>query len=288
MFSNIPSNRDDNLFIFPGNRSAAGEWKAWTVPPSASYVSILAIGPGGDGGLGFAAAVGAQKGGSGGGGSGGISRAIFRARTLPETIYLDLSTSETTISVEPTTSLYYKLLFALAGGAGGTATSGTSAAGGVGAVNATDASVGPPPLLSSAVTYNTIGGVAGSSGGLALNFFTIGTMIVMGGTGGGSTLSTPSYGGGGSIASSFDSFPGIAGGLPNSGGTGFDGNDGVWYWKPHIVGMGGTGGGAGSAGPGRGGNGAFGCGGGGAGSCVTQNTDAYGRGGPGLIIIKCF
>lgn len=297
MFFNIANNRDNGLYIFPGTKtSGTNEWQSWTIPSSATYISMVAIGAGGDGGLGRAAASGTGKGGGGGGGSGGISKAIFRARVLPSTMFFNLTSTETTIALEPNTnnSLYWKILFALAGGAGGASTSTTGGTAGAAAVTATDITVGPPPFLASALTYHTVGGLAGGAGGAAgvagtnVAFMGSGSYCLHGGAGGGGTSTTPTYFAGGSIASTADYFTGVSAGTLNAAGKGGDGGNGAWYWKPHLLGVGGGGGGAGSTLPGIGGNGAYGCGGGGGGSCVTANADAGGKGGPGLIIIKCF
>jgi hypothetical protein len=293
MFYNIPSNRDDGLFIFPGSlTSGTNEWKAWTIPSSANYISMIAIGPGGNGGLGRAVANGTTKGGGGGGASGAISKAIYTTKFLPSVIYYNLSTTETTISAEPssTNSLYVKLLFALAGGTGGTSTGATSGVGGTAPVAATDASVGPPPFLGSALSYHALAGVAGVAGSTSVTSFLLaGAIGITGGAGGAATTATPVFGTGGSITNnSIDYFPSVAGGTGNSGGKGNDGANGYWFWKPHLCGMGGGGGGAGNGLPGKGGNGGFGCGGGGGGSCVTADANAFGLGGPGLIIIKCW
>jgi hypothetical protein len=297
MFFNIPNNRDDNLFIFPGSRSSGtNEWKAWTIPSSANYISMIAIGPGGNGGLGRAIANGTGKGGGGGGASGAVSKVVYATKFLPSVIYYNLSTTETTISVEPssTNSLYVKLLFALAGGAGGTATGTTGGAAGTAPVAATDVSVGPPPFLGSALLYSCIAGQAGAAGGAAgvagTNIVILNptTTIVTGGAGGGGTAVTPGYTAGGSVTSGFGYFPTIDGGALNAAGKGGDGAEGTWLWNPHPMGLGGAGGGAGSTLPGVGGDGGFGCGGGGGGSCVTADANAFGIGGPGLIIIKCW
>lgn len=293
MFYNIPSNKDEGLFIFPGTRSSGtNEWRSWTIPSSAEYISMIVIGPGGNGGLGRAAANGVAKGGGGGGGSGGITKAIFRTRTLPSTLFLNFSTSETTISVEPssTNSLYSKIIFALGGGNGGTATGTADAAGGTAAVSATNITVGPPPFLASALGYHALAGVAGAAGSTSITSFMLaGAIGITGGCGGSATAATPTFGTGGSITNnSIEYFPSVAGGTGNASGKGNDGGHGYWFWKPHLCGMGGGGGGAGNGLPGIGGNGGYGCGGGGGGSCVTADPNAGGQGGPGLIILKCF
>lgn len=297
MFYNIPSNRDDGLFIFPGSfTSGTNEWKAWTIPASANYISMIAIGAGGRGGLGRAIANGTGKGGGGGGSSGAISKAIFATKFLPSVLYLNISTTDTTIAVEPNNnnSLYVKILFAKAGGNGGNSTGTAGGAGGTAPLAATDISLGPPPFIGSAIMYQCVAGVAGAAGGAAgiagtnATFMLSNSFGLTGGAGGGGTAVTPGYTAGGGVVSNNEWFPSIAGGTSNASGRGNRGGDGNWFWKPHLAGQGGGGGGAGSTLPGIGGNGSFGCGGGGGGSCVTADADAGGLGGPGLIIMKCF
>jgi len=295
MFLNIPSNRDNGLFIFPGTKTAGtNEWQSWTIPSSASYISMIAIGAGGNGGLGRNALSGTGKGGGGGGGSGGISKAIFKASVLPSTLYFNLTSSETTISLEPNSgnSLFVKILYALAGGNGG---SSTTTAGGTAGTAATNASASPAPFLASALAYHTVGGMAGAAGGAAgatgtsVQFMPSASYGLHGGAGGGGTSTTPTFFAGGSCASTADYLIGVTAGAPSGAtGNGSDGGHGAWYWKPHLVGLGGGGGGAGQSSPGSGGNGAYGCGGGGGGSNGLANPNAGGIGGPGLIIIKCF
>ena len=293
MFYNIPNNRDDNLFIFPGNSttSASAEYIAGTIPSSASYISMIVIGPGGNGGLGRADVIGTTKGGGGGGGSGGISKAIFRTRVLPSTLHLSFESNRTTISLEPvdTNPANVRIIYANGGGTGATATGTAVAAGGTGASVASSVGTGLPPFIAHALSYSVFGGQAGGgSAGISPGFMLSGTYCLHGGAAGGSTTITPAYGNGGNIVSSVDFFPSVAVGTGSGSGKGGDGANGTWFWKPYLLGLGGGGGGAGSTLPGRGGDGAYGCGGGGGGSCVTSDPEAYGRGGPGLIILKCF
>lgn len=297
MFYNIPSNKDEGLFIFPGNQtSVETEWLAWSIPASAKFISMIAIGAGGNGGLGRAIANGTGKGGGGGGASGAISKAVFRAHILPSVLYLNISTTFTTIAVEPNNSgtIYTEILFAKAGGVGGSSTGTAGGAGGTAPLAATDISLGPPPFFGSALFYQCVAGVNGGAGGAAgaagtnATFMLANSFGLTGGAGGGGTAATPGYFSGGSITSTSDYFPSVAAGASNSLGKGGDGANGVWFWKPHLLGIGGGGGGAGLTLPGKGGNGGFGCGGGGGGSCVTADANAFGLGGPGLIIMKCW
>lgn len=298
MFYNIPSNKDDGLYIFPGTKGVTSnnEHQSWTVPSSASYISMTVIGPGGRGGLGRAVASVTTKGGGGGGGSGGITSAVFRTKHLPSVLFFNFATSITTISVEPDNSAntyFSRILYALGGGVGGDSTGATTGTGGT-AASAAWSIFGQfdPPWKHFALTYNAFGGSAGGgAAGSDPSFMPAGSYILHGGAAGGATTATPVYGSGGSTTPSaalVTHFPTVSGGAGNSTGTGGNGGDGVWFWKPHLLGIGGGGGGAGNVSPGKGGDGAFGCGGGGGGSCWTADPLAYGLGGPGLIIIKCF
>lgn len=296
MFYNIPSNRDEGQFIFTGTKASVfsneNEWMAWTVPSSASYISMTIIGPGGAGGTGRAAAVGTAKGGGGGGGSGGITNAVYRTKFLPSVLFFNFGTLRTMVSVAPDNSAntyMTRIAYANGGNDGTNATGTTNGAGGAGALSNT--LTGIPPFSSLALSYSHFGGQAGGGTTSDPPFMLALSYILHGGAAGGSTTTTPAYGNGGSINPStylVDYFPNITGGTGNSGGAGGNGANGTWFWKPHLLGLGGGGGGAGSTTPGKGGNGGYGCGGGGGGSCVTADPTSGGQGGPGLIIIKCW
>jgi hypothetical protein len=302
MFFNVPNKREENLFVFTGDDSNGNSWRSWSVPPAASYVSIIAIGAGGNGGLGRQSG-GSNRGGGGGGGSGGISKAIFPARVLPSTLFLLMggggNGSGTIVSAEPSTASDAVFLKALDGSNGVEPTStnaGAGAAGGV-AATLTDCS-----YVSLAMMYNLRAGVAGTAGGTgvaggetpAANPVLSGTnisIVLSGGSGGGGSTGSTVWGNGGAItATGIEYMPlTISGGTGNSGGAGNPGSNGVFRFKPHLFGTGGTGGGAGSTTYGYGGKGAYGCGGGGGGTtsdAVAVDPNAYGPGGAGLVILK--
>lgn len=310
MFGTIPAPESCDFQVFKGGYasvSGTGQGStAYNVPPSASMLFIVCIGPGGAGGNGHTAVAGTARGGGGGGGSGAISRLLIPAKFLPKTIWMrpglaahsaSLSGQASVVTTYPGSSgggLSAKGLI-LSANAGGNGGNGTVSAGGTAGAAGTAATA-------ATATFQNIGMVtwqAGQTGGAGgAHTGAAGTAVVWGGTvvlpisggagGGGTPTTNTDFAGGAitgtTITSEEPLVPTIAGGLATAG----RGNNGHMYFYDSNRGMiltGGSGGGtAGAAGTGgRGGDAAYCCGGGGGGGGVTGGTG--GAGGPGLIFV---
>ena len=295
---NIPG-QQDNVKIFYA--AGATAWQTWTRPRNCKFVWMMCIG-GGSGG--FGGAGGAGAGVSTGGPSGAVTRALFPANVLPDTLYVQVGTGSiggagsTGISnplpgvpgrsfvvINPSGSVPAVMntvcVSGLANASGGTPESAT-----------TTAAAG----LLSLGNFTSIAGIAGNS--TAGEYVPLTTTITCpGGAGSAAGVGTVGYG----IASvNLGTYltPAIPGGFGNATGgptpgISSPGNPGPWFWKP-MFGLGGSGGG-GITGSGivgmNGGNGSFGCGGGGGGntnSGVGSTGGNGGKGGDGLVIIATF
>lgn len=298
--SHIPNSQQD-VRIFYANGSA---WQTWNKPRKCSYVWIMCIGGAGGGGGGFSVSNTPY---STGGGSGGVSRALYNAQQLPDTLYVQVGLGGagggTGIAGSPGTRSWVSLqqqagaivaqnIVQGSGGtaaAGGTAGAGTSAAGEIAMAQTS----GNFLALSN---FIATGGVtaAGSAVVTPPDITPFSSQIVTQGAGGGNwdVPSAADPRNGASILSSSIS-PLIQGGAraTASGSSGGNGADGITSWKPFFS-TGGAGGGAAISGSGgNGGNGGIGSGGGaggGSNQALGYTGGRGGRGGDGLVVIISF
>lgn len=285
---NIPG-QQDNVKIFYA--SDANAWQTWTKPRNCKFIWMMCIG-GASGGAGGVSGSASTSPGLSGGGSGAITRALFPANTLPDTLYVQpgpggiggpgvTSTSQigntpgagnrSFVSITPSSAVTMNLVC-------------TS-----GALAATTAGAGETALITPSTTAGLLSlGVFTSTAGSASspsNITPLTTILLTGGGGhpGGGTNAL-----GASILSvnlGTFSTPQISAGTQN---TGQPGASGVWNWKL-MYGTGGACGGSNNAGiGGNGGDGAYGCGGGAGAPGTNAAGGNGGKGGDGLVIIATF
>lgn len=280
---NIP-NSQDYLKIFYAQGPET--WQTWYKPNNAAYVWIMCMG-GGAGGYGGGVFGSSQP--APAGGSGAVSKGLFPANFLPDTLYINvgtgsigglgvsansqnpsLSAGRSIVAVQPTASAVSTIL-----------ASGTAAANGLTAESSFTITINT--TVAGLMHYGTIVSLAGQAGGVTTPFGS--NMITAGAVGSATTASAGTT----IAASAIGNYPtpSIAGG--STGAPGTNGANGVWSWNP-MYGLGGAGGGGSTTGTGgNGGNGAYGCGGGGGGSAATGFTGGNGgKGGDGLVFIATF
>jgi len=293
--------------VFYANGSA---WQVWNKPKNANFVYFFLIGGGGGGGSGNTSSFTSTTGG-GGGGSSAITRAIFAANMLPDTLYIKIglggiggisNTANETggngtsshINFQPNSDPINVLLKSddiPAAGGGGAPSSTVSGVGGLAATSWTYTNFvnGKSGLISSIGGQN---GAAGTNTGGTVNNFNV-TLIVTGGAGGGAVSNGASpYNGGSILGSSF--LPTISAGVNDAADQTIHGVNGISF-LPNISLMKnpmfftGGGGGAPSTTTGRaggkGGNASFGSGGGGGGGAYNGVGGVGGVGGDGLALI---
>jgi hypothetical protein len=238
---------------------------------------MMCIGAGAGGGNGIVNT------GSPAGGSGAVTKALFPANVLPDTLFIQPgpggaggsngNRSWVTIAANSTVAMNTVCVSGTAAAVAGIA--GTSI--GVGETIASTTVAGLLSLGNFSFTagffFNSSPYVPFTSGSLVTSGLNGGTV----GVGGGSSISSVDLGNGIVI-------PAINGG---SNGAGGNGGNGVFLWKPFYS-LGGAGGGCNSAGIGViGGSGGYGSGGGGGGGGSTGGGTG-GKGGDGLVIIATF
>jgi len=300
--SHIPNSQQD-IKMFNAV-SGSNSWQTWQKPRKCQWVWIMCIG-GGAGGA------GANNNENGpyytGGGSGAVTRALFNASHLPDTLYVQVGLggaggvgglgastagsvgTRSFVSIRPTTSATDVIMSsgttAAAGGTTGTAAN---------AAGETAFTSGNGAFVSLATFISTAGVTAVGAAQLqAPDLVPFTSQIVTAGGGGSSYDRTTQvlYNGGSILSSSIS--PLIRGGTGattplTSGGRGADG---ITSWKPFFSTGGAGGGGSVSGSGGNGGNGGIGSGGGGGGggsTATSQNGGNGGRGGDGLVVIISF
>lgn len=312
-------NISDKIKIIEASGGTAGtqDMIPVSIPSWASFVNIIAIGPGGGGGGGSVAAAGVAVAGGGGGGSGGVSKLILSTLFLPSMVYVTggrggnggasagNGTAGTALYVlaYPDTTLSADSVILRANGGGGGAATGTggSAATVATAANSIYGQSASVSLFNSASSYLAgVIGAAGASGasGTTAVIATAATSFLFttpGAGGGGVNASNTTQQGGGITATSLlfaqYNIPATGIGVDGSGGyklsTQFFGTTN----KIPMIGTGGCGGGGAngvSITAGSGGNGGPGCGGGGGGGAngTTVTGGGGGQGGNGLVIFQ--
>jgi hypothetical protein len=295
--SHIPNSQQDIKIFYAV--SGSNSWQTWQKPRKCNYVWIMCIGGGGGGQSGLVGSGSASGGTSTGGGAGAVTRALFNASYLPDTLYMQVGTggkggaSSTTntpnsgqsgtrsfISLTPNTTSTNVIM-------------GSGAAAALGGVLNTTAT-GETAFTTTNGVFVTLANfisTAGNAGtNLSSNVSPLTSQITCQGAGGaGGVTPTPTAFNGYSISATSIS-PLIQGGigtlsLATNGGNG---SSGYTYWKPFFS-LGGAGGGNSDLGNGgNGGNGGIGSGGGG-GGCSSANTAGVGgNGGDGLVVIISF
>lgn len=286
--SHIPNSQQD-VQIFYSN-GVTNAWQTWRKPKKCNYVWIMCIGGGGGGAGGLNSPVTVY---STGGASGGVSRALFNAQQLQDTLYVQVGTggaggAPATAGSAATRSfvtLQPVILSTTAIAGSGT----TGAAGGNSGVSAT----GEPAAtqtninflsLANFINVSGVNAVGSGASSVPPNITPLTSQITCPGAGG---SGDPSTLGGSILATSIS--PLIPGGIQASvaATTAGNGGDGFTSYKPFFS-TGGAGGGNAVAGAtgGNGGNGGIGSGGGGGGTGTTGGRG--GRGGDGLVVIISF
>jgi hypothetical protein len=258
----------------------------------------MAIG-GGGGGAGGGSAASANN-SPGGGGAGAVTRALFNASHLPDTLYIQVGLggqggppandgsagTRSFISIAPgTPSATNNIVGSGAAGAAGGQTLGTPGSG-------ETAFVSTNGVFVTLSNFTSIVGQTGTlTGFAATNINPLTNSITCPGAGGGGMALSPSVFDGGSILSTTISST-ISGGTAGSTGNGNDGANGIMSFKPFFS-TGGAGGGnsiytAGFGIGGNGGNGGIGSGGGGGGCSQNSTGGTGGRGGDGIVVIISF
>jgi hypothetical protein len=296
--SHIPNSQQD-VQVFYSN-GITNAWQTWNKPRKCNYVWIMCIG-GGGGGAGGPTTTGSTVAATGGG-SGAISRALYNAQQLPDTLYVQVGVggeggppgfsaaggSISWVALQPATGVQSLVM-----GSGG-----TSAGAGFTNGNSTG---GSTSIDQSRVNFLTLSNFVGTAGignitqtnAQPLNITPFSSQVVtQGGNGGGSTTGFAIACSGSSILSSSIT-PLILGGAiaTAAGSSGGNGANGITSYKPFFS-TGGAGGGAAVSGSGgNGGNGGIGSGGGAGGagnSALGYIGGRGGRGGDGLVVIISF
>ena len=311
----IPSNTDSTKIFYASGGTTS--WQTWQKPRNAKFIQIFCLGGGASGGSGYRGTAAVVRTGAGGGGSGGITRAIYPAFLLPDTLYIQVglggasvagttTTSGSTgtaggisyVSVAPSSSAINVLAQSSNAGAGGGVAAGSNAsnAGGNPATTWDRTSSPFTSLGVLTIAAGVAGGASTNATTLAItNIQALSTNIVTGGAGGGSTnnVTAGSYfatAGGSILSASVILTNNIPGGLTGSLiGAGNPGDNGYGSLSPFcgVGGSGGSGQASGSFTAGNGGDGWYGCGGGGGGTSVaaTGTGGRGGKGGDGIVII---
>jgi hypothetical protein len=267
---NIPG-QQDNIKIF--YNAGATAWQTWTKPRNCKFIWMMCIGAGAGGGT-----TGTTSPGFGGG-SGAVTRAIFPANVLPDTLFIqpgvgavNTTAGRSFVSITPSSAITMNLVCI-----SGNAPAGNGANLQLGETAAT---VGNANLLS----LGTFTSVAGRSQPNTATITPLTTTITCpGGNGGSATISVGSN----IVSVDLGTFttPNISGGTIIGAGNNSD--SGITYYKP-LFSLGGAGGNSNNAGVGgRGGDGGIGSGGGGCGGGTIAGASG-GKGGDGLVIIATF
>ena len=279
--SHIPNSQQD-VQIFNANGSA---WQTWCKPRKCNYVYIMCIGGAGGGGAGGQLSTNTVN---SGGGSGAVTRALYNAQQLPDTLYVEVGLggaaatvgNRSRVALQPITAVQRQNLVAISGNAA--AQGGSTNGLGASRAGETAASQNTATFLTLSNFISTAG--RASPAYTTANVQPLTSQITSGGAAGG-WVNPP----GNVLSSSLSPF--ISGGLnvSASGSNGGDGGNGITSWKPFFS-TGGAGGGAAVSGSGgRGGDGGIGSGGGAGGSAgVGGLAGQGGKGGDGLVVIISF
>jgi hypothetical protein len=267
----IPNQQQD-IKIYYGD---GGAWQTWQKPRKCNYVWIMCIGGGAGGSSSFGNFY------TNYGGSGAVTRALFNATLLPDSLYIQVGIggagaigTNAVVSGGTGTRSFISLLPSTTA-----ATNIIMASGNVAASTA-----GETALTSTGATFITLANFISTVGATqpASDVTPLSSQI----TCPGAWQNGQTTAAGASILSTSIS-PLIQGGASVVSGTGGNGADGITSWKPFYS-LGGAGGGGSQNGiGGKGGDGGIGSGGGtgGAGTIAGGNG---GKGGDGLVVIISF
>jgi hypothetical protein len=294
--SHIPNSQQDVQVFYSNGTSNA--WQTWQKPRKCNYIWIMCIG-GAGGGAGGQTTTGNTAAATGGG-SGAISRALYNAQQLPDTLYIQVGvggaggnpnsngTGGTRSRVGLLSSLASLVSISGQADAAGGSTVGSSVAGETVSGQAAAAFLSLSNFIGTAGVGNS---AQGSIQPTNITPFTS-QIVTQGGQGGGANTGFTLIGSGSSVVSSSIT-PLIQGGATAtaSGSSGGNGADGITSWKPFFS-TGGAGGGVAVSGSaGNGGNGGIGSGGGAGASgnsALGYTGGRGGKGGDGLVIIISF
>lgn len=284
---NIPGQQDNvKIFYTTGTTS----WQTWNKPRNCKFIWMMCMG-GAAGGTGGVSGSAVSSIGTPGGGSGAITKALFPANVLPDTLYIQpgpggaggIGTTATGVGGTPGAGnkSFVSITPSSANVMNIVCTSGATAASTVGAGELALTSPAASAALLSLGAFTSTGGVAG--GGVNITPFN--STVLTGGAGhpgGGTNVAGASI-----LSANLGTYltPQISAAAINTGAAGANG---IWSWKP-MYGTGGACGGSNNAGAGgNGGNGALGCGGGGGAPGTNAAGGNGGKGGDGLVIIVTF
>jgi hypothetical protein len=296
--SHIPNSQQDVKIFYAV--SGSNSWQTWQKPRKCTYVWIMCIGGAGGGGAG--GDTNAQY--ATGGGSGGVSRTLFNASHLPDTLYVQVGlggAGGVGVNGSPGTRSWVSLQQAttivaqnIVQGSGAAAAAGGIAAGLGGNV------AGETVVTTTTATFLTLSNFLGTAGVTAVNTSVtqapdvtpLTSQITCQGANGSSNTFNFLGQNGGSISLSSLS-PLISGGLGAtvSGSNATNGANGITSFKPFFSTGGAGGGSAVSGSGGNGGNGGIGSGGGGGGGTSVSlgyTPGSGGKGGDGLVVIISF
>jgi len=270
--SHIPNNQQDIKIYYGGG----GAWQTWQKPRKCNYVYIICIGGGAGGSSPFGGTY------TNGGGAGAVTRALFNASLLSDSLYVQVGLggagaigTTTVVSGGSGTRSFVSLL-----PNNTTAQNIIMASGNI----AASSSAGETVLTSTGATFINLSNFASTQGIAQPNSDV--TPLTSQITCPGSWQNGLTTAAGGSILATSIS-PLIQGGSAVTVGNGGDGANGIMSWKPFYS-LGGAGGGGSTVGfGGIGGNGGIGSGGGNGGAGVLGGGNG-GKGGDGLVIIISF
>jgi hypothetical protein len=280
---NIPGQQDNVKIFYAGG--GTNDWQTWTRPRNCKFIWMMCIGAG-SGGFGGAGTGGAPN--APGGPGGAVTRALFPANTLPDTLFIQPGTGSiggagatdntnpvssvpgrSFVSITPSNAVIMNIVCT-----SGLANAATS-------TPETAATISAAGLLSLG-NFTSTAGASAAAGGSNLTPLT--TTITCAGANG---SPAGNVAGASVLSVNLGTFntPLISGGA-----SGLIGNNGVWYWKPSMFGLGASGGGGVTSGTaGRGGDAnSYGCGGAGGGNSGAGTGGNGGKGGDGLVIIATF
>lgn len=289
---NYIANQSNNIRIFTN----PGIWQTWTKPKNCKFIWIVCIGSGAGGTYGSVGGPTTTGFGGGGGGGAGVTRALFSANLLPDTLYVYTGTGgiggvngvnfgfgnngeRSWVTIVPG-------IIPIA------AMNTVCCSGTIEAQNGSGGSAGETVVTTTVAGLLSLGNWSALAGPGAQpngsDQAPFANNITTGGCAGGSATTTVLTQAAGIAATAISAQ--LPAGTSSTIGNGGNGNNGIFSLKP-LYSFSGTGGGptnfAGATG-GIGGNGAYGSGGGGGGGSNGGNPSIGGRGGDGIVIIASF
>ena len=246
--SHIPNSQQDVRIFYA--ISGSNSWQTWQKPRKCNYVWIMCIGGGGGGAAGYTNPI--LSGQNTGGGGGGISRALYNAQQLPDSLYVQVGVGgaggDPSISVAQAGTRSLVALQPVVAAQNQVCISGNVAAVG-GIQNSGGGSSGETASTQATATFYTLSNFLSTAGqsstggtvGQPTNVTPLTSQITC--PGGSSSGRTTVFNGASILSSSIS--PLIAGGTlaTASGSSGGNGGNGITSWKPFFS-LGGAGGGS--------------------------------------------